>query len=162
MLEKLDVRLQTPSPPPSEDTPWQSKTASNSAEFGSQSKLIRNKFGSSPASIKEGFSQLVKGAEGMLQQAVLMKQRIAHLEKENQGLSKRKSRKRKRIQEGGTMSFGIGSQLAALGSPGVQASRKKARSSGGTSKSRPTPRRCGQCGKTGHNARTCRKAEEKA
>ena len=56
VLEKLDVRLQTPSPRPPEDAPWQPKTPSNSAEFGSQSKLIRNNFHSSPASIKEGFS----------------------------------------------------------------------------------------------------------
>lgn len=66
VLDKLDVRLQTPPGPPPQETPWQSRTPSNTLEFGSQSKLIVNKFGSSPTSIKEGFQQLVKGAESMI------------------------------------------------------------------------------------------------
>jgi hypothetical protein len=160
VLEKLDVRLQTPPGPPLEATPWQSKTPSNPFEFESQSKLISNKIGSSPTSIKEGFNQLVKGAKGMLQQAVLIKERIAQLEQENEELSKRKSRKRKRIQQGGTVNFSVGAQLVALESLGAQSGQKRARGSGGAGVTKPTQRRCGKCGEVGHNARTCSKAEE--
>ncbi|KAF1828341.1 hypothetical protein BDW02DRAFT_574951 [Decorospora gaudefroyi] len=39
---------------------------------------------------------------------------------------------------------------------------KKARGSGSQERVQPTQRRCGNCGKTGHNARTCQKDEEEA
>lgn len=162
VLEKLDVRLHTPPGPPPEVTPWQSKTPSNSFEFGSQSKLINTKFGSSPASIKDGFNQLVKGAEGMLATNVLMKQRIEQLEKQVDELSRRKSRKRKRIRQGGTLNFGEGSQLVAAELLAAQTGSKRARGSGGADEARPTQRRCSKCRETGHNARTCQKDEEVA
>jgi hypothetical protein len=71
VLDNLDVRLQTLPGPPAEATLWQSKTPSNTLEFGSQCKLISKKFRSSQASIKDGFQQLVKGAEVMIHQNVL-------------------------------------------------------------------------------------------
>lgn len=56
VISKLNVRLRTPTPPTAQDTLWQSKTPSNHLEFGSQSKLISDKLGSSPSSLKEGFN----------------------------------------------------------------------------------------------------------
>jgi hypothetical protein len=43
VISKLDVRLRTPPLPTIKDSPWQSQTLSNTLEFGSQSKLIREK-----------------------------------------------------------------------------------------------------------------------
>ena len=40
---KLEVRLRTPTPPTVDDGLWESKTPSNPIEFGSQSKLIRER-----------------------------------------------------------------------------------------------------------------------
>jgi hypothetical protein len=37
---------------------------------------------------------------------------------------------------------------------------KKARGSGDQERAQPTVRRCGNCGGTGHNARTCKKDTE--
>jgi hypothetical protein len=42
VLDRLEVRHQTPPAPPQLDEPWQSKTPSNTHEFGSQSKLVRD------------------------------------------------------------------------------------------------------------------------
>jgi hypothetical protein len=127
VLDKLDIRLQTPPGPPLQETLWQSRTPSNTLEFESQTKLVRNKLGSSPGSIKDGFQQLVKGAELMLHQNALMVARIKELEELNNELTKRKERKRKRIQTGGALKFSETLQAVATESPLVQQSRKKAR-----------------------------------
>jgi hypothetical protein len=49
VLDRLEVRLRTPLEPLPEAILWQSKTPSNTLEFGSQSKLVRNSFAQSPA-----------------------------------------------------------------------------------------------------------------
>jgi hypothetical protein len=72
VLDRLKVRLRTPPAPPPQETPWQSKTPSNTHEFGSQSKLVRESFTQSPVTAQTGFSQLVKGAELMLHQNALL------------------------------------------------------------------------------------------
>jgi hypothetical protein len=60
------VGLRTPPEPLLLETPWQSKTPSNTHEFRSQLKLVRDSFTRLPVTAQTGFSQLVKGAELML------------------------------------------------------------------------------------------------
>ena len=156
VLDRLEVRLRTPPLPPPEETPWQSKTPSNTYEFGSQSKLISSSFTRSPSRAQAGFSQLIKGGELMLHQNALLAARVSELEEQLAVITKRKSRKRKRIQKGGTMEYGTAAaQVAAEASAAPQRS-KKARSSRDQEPAQPGVRRCGNCGKTGHNARTCK------
>ena len=157
VLDRLEVRLRTPPEPRLPETPWQSKTPSNTHEFGSQSKLVSESFTRSPVTAQAGFSQLVKGAELMLHQNALLVARNHELEEQLAVITKRKSRKRKWIQQGGTIEYGTAAaQVAAEASVAPQGS-KKARSSGDQETVRPTQRRCGNCGATGHNARTCKK-----
>jgi hypothetical protein len=157
VLDRLEVRLRTPPEPLLPATPWQSKTPSNTHEFGSQSKLVRESFTRSPITAQTGFSQLVKGAESMLHQNALLTARNHELEEQLAIITKRKSRKRKRIQQGGTMEYGTAAaQVAAEASAAPQRS-KKARGSGDQELAQLSVRRCGNCGKTGHNARTCKK-----
>jgi hypothetical protein len=160
VLNRLEVRLRTPPAPPPQETPWQSKTPSNTHEFGSQSKLVREYFTRSPVTAQAGFSQLIKGGELMLHQNALQAARIHELEEQLAEITKRKSRKRKRIQQGGTMEYGTAAaQVAAKSSAAPQRS-KKARGGGDQEPAQPAVRRCGNCGRTGHNARTCRKDTE--
>jgi len=157
VLDRLDVRIRTPPGPPPPETPWQSKTPSNTHEFGSQSKLIRDSFTRSPAAAQAGFSQLIKGAELMLHQNALKDARIHELEEQLAIITKRRARKRKRIQHGGTLEYREAStQVAATASVAPQKS-KKARGSSGHETAQPGLRRCGNCRKIGHNARTCKK-----
>ena len=95
MLDRLEVRLRTPPDPLLLETPWQSKTPSNTYEFGSQLKLVRDSFTRSPVTAQTGFSQLVKGAELMLHQNALLAARNYELEEQLAEMTKRKSRKRK-------------------------------------------------------------------
>jgi hypothetical protein len=75
-------------------------------------------------------------------------------------VTKRKSRKRKRIQQGSTMEYRtVAAQVAAEAAAASQRS-KKARGGGDREPAQPAVRRCGSCGRTRHNARTCRKDTE--
>jgi hypothetical protein len=85
----------------------ESQTLSNSHEFGSQLRLISSSFLRSPPEAKEGFLQLVKGAELMLYQNVLQAVRITELKEQLAVLTKRRSRKRKQIQQGGSVEYSI-------------------------------------------------------
>ena len=48
VLNRLNIRLRTPPGPVAPETLWQSKTLSNTLEFGSQSKLVRDSIARSP------------------------------------------------------------------------------------------------------------------
>ena len=156
VIDRLEVRLRTPPGPPLLDTPWQSKTPSNTHELESQSKLINDSFVRSPNTAKAGFSQLVKGAEVMLHQNVLLNSRITELEEQLEVMTKRKARKRKRIQHGGTMEYGSVLVQEAATATTVPQQSKKARYSDSGKSAQLASRRCGNCGGTGHNARTCK------
>ena len=160
VIDRLDVRLHTPPQQAPPETPWQSKTPSNSYEFGSQSKLVRDSFTRSPTTAQEGFSKLIKGAEEMLHENVLMKARVRELEEQLAAVTKRRGRKRKRIQTGGTLDFGAGASQVAESSSAGRTTSKKARSEGGEERALPGQRRCRTCGKTGHNSHTCQKDTE--
>jgi hypothetical protein len=157
VIDRLEVQLRTPSPAPLAETPWQSRTPSNPFEFGSQSKLVRESFVRSPISAQESFSKLVKGAEEMLHENVLIKARVRELEEQLAEVTKRKGRKRKRIQYSGTMEYGAAALTVAESTSGSRTIAKRARSSSSQEQAQPGQRRCGNCGKTGHNARTCQK-----
>lgn len=127
VLSRLDVRLRTPPGPPPPETPWESKTPTNTHEFGSQSKLISNSFIQLPQKARVGFAQLIKGAELMLHQNALQATRIAELEEPLEAVTKRKGRKRKWIQHGGTIEYGEGSAQVAAEASGETQRSKKAR-----------------------------------
>jgi hypothetical protein len=71
VLDRLKVRLRTLPEPLLPETPWQSKTLSNTHEFRSQSKLVRKSFTQSPITAQAGFSYLIRGGELMLHQNAL-------------------------------------------------------------------------------------------
>jgi hypothetical protein len=157
VLDRLEVRFHTPPPVPLPETPWQSRTPSNTYEFGSQSKLVSEHFVRSPTSAQEGFSKLVKGAEEMLHENVIIKARVRELEEQLAEITKRKSRKRKQIQHGGTLEYGKAALSIAESAAAACTVSKRARVSSGQERAQPGQRHCGNCGKTGHNARTCQK-----
>jgi hypothetical protein len=132
------------------------KTPSNTHDFGSQSELVRESITRSPVAAQARFSQLIKGGELMLHQNALQAARIHELEEQLAVMTKRKKRKRKRIQHGGTMEYGeAAAQVAAEAS--VAAERSKKARGGDQERAQPALRRCGNCSGTGHNARTCKR-----
>ncbi|PVH90174.1 hypothetical protein DM02DRAFT_474727, partial [Periconia macrospinosa] len=108
----------------------------------------------SPSTAQEGFSNLVNGAEEMLHENVLIKARVRELEEQLAVMTKRKLRKRKQIQHGDTLEYGPTASRVAAGASVAAHPSKKSRGVGGRG-AQSNLQRCGNCGKTGHNARTC-------
>ena len=162
VLSRLDVQLRTPTPPAAlAEALWEARTPSNARELEAQSSLIRERVrkhkSSSPASIIEAIDQLKKGAEVMILSAELMKERIASLEKANEAASKRRERKKKRIQMQGVLTKGAGEDILVQCEADQQIARKERQGGERSGLSRQALARCKKCRKTGHNLRTCKK-----
>ncbi|KAH3942624.1 hypothetical protein HBH98_256080 [Parastagonospora nodorum] len=160
----LDVRIRTPPLPTVEDRPWQSQTPSNTLELGSQSTLVKARIqrhvDSSPTSIVEAFEKVSKGAAIIAHKLVLAQKEIAELRAANKAATRRKSHKRKRVQEEGTLTVEDGLRRTTLKEFGARSDGKKAKKQVRAGAGEPSQRRCGRCNETGHNARTCKKAVE--
>jgi hypothetical protein len=154
------VQLRTPTPAALPEAPWEAKTPSNVRELEAQSTLIRNRVrqhkSSSPASIIQAIGQLKKGAEVIMLSAELMRDRIASLERANEAASKRRQRKKKRIQKRGTLTKGEGEDILAQKEADLQIEREERQGGERSGLSRQALARCKRCRETGHNSRTCK------
>lgn len=153
VLSKLDVVLRTPTPPPLEATPWESKTPSNLLEIEAQSTLVRERIRqhrSSPVSpLLQAVDQLAKGVAIMGHNSVLLHREMAGIRKAIEAATERRSRKRKYIRTDETLTVGEVSDLIAEKEGGNGEEAKQ------PAKRVRAQRHCGRCGKTGHNTRTC-------
>ena len=93
----------------------------------------------------------------MLHQNALLAARNHELKEQLAVITKRKSRKRKRIQQGGTMEYSKAAAQVAAEASVVAERSKKARSGGDQERAQLALRRCRNCKGTRHNARTCKK-----
>jgi hypothetical protein len=161
VISKLDVRLRTPTPPTVKNCPWQSRTPSNTLEFGSQSKLIRERIqrhaNSSPTSIVRSLDQLTKGAKIIAHTLVLMRNQVAKLQAANEASKRRRSHKRKRLQQDSTLTIDKSVRLTTLKEFGARSDRKKAKKRVRGNDSGQPSRRCTRCSRARHNRTTCKK-----
>ncbi|KAF2174722.1 DDE-domain-containing protein, partial [Zopfia rhizophila CBS 207.26] len=79
--------------------------------------ITKSNLGSSLFSLKDGYQQLM----------VLICDRVAELEAANKAVSRRKQRKRKRIQKGEVLSFGAGQDKSTKDPTTTSSSSKKGR-----------------------------------
>jgi hypothetical protein len=108
----------------------------------------------------DAVEKLAKGAEMMAHSLVLMSNQVKELQAANEAASRRKLRKRKRIQAEGTLTAEEGVRLTTLKEFAARSGGKKAKKSARAEGSKPTQRHCGRCGEAGHNSRTCKQVEE--
>ena len=102
-------------------------------------------------------NQLKKGAEVMMLSAELMRDRIASLKKANEAATKRRQRKKKRIQKQGVLTKGAGEDLLAQREADQQIAHEERQGGERSGVSRQALARCSRCRETGHNSRTCKK-----
>jgi hypothetical protein len=93
----------------------------------------------------------------MILSAKLMKERIASLERANKAASKRRERKKKRIQKRGILTKGAGEDILAQREVDQQLAREEHQRAERSGLSRQALARCKRCRETGHNSRTCKK-----
>ena len=108
----LDLKLKTPTPPnsrPNTAQPWNSQTPSNPTQATSQSFFIKERVvrhqGSSPTSILDAIDQFSKGTSKVMHQLALLQDEVRDLRKANETLSKRRNRKKSRLQAGGSLNL---------------------------------------------------------
>jgi hypothetical protein len=162
VISKLDVQLRTPTPPKEVTKPsilWVSKTPKTAIEAQSQSeyleKRIRRHKSSSPESIIEALKSNTKATKAAMHRLALVEARLKDIEQANKILSRRRRAKRTRLQKGGAMTVEEASQAIDQMDVDTQVVAESSKSGGQGRSARPGVRRCGVCGKAGHNARTC-------
>jgi DDE superfamily endonuclease len=159
VISKLDIQLQTPTPPPIEDAPWEPKTPSNTLELALQNKLIKEKIAhhqdSSPTAINEVVDQFLKGAHTMAHRLAILEAENTALRKATKLATQRKQRKKKRIQHQGSLTvqdgLGLVDQLAASTQISEEMHQRGVQPDGTTKR----PRRCGRCREVGHRVDKC-------
>jgi hypothetical protein len=156
------VQLRTPTPVEEEvnlPDAWVSKTPKTVLEATSQSEYlegrIRRHQSSSPASILEALKSLSKGTKGIMHEVALLRSEVEVLRQSNEALSKRRRAKRRRLQNRGKMTVDEGREAINQIDVDAQVAAESSRSGGRGESARGKERRCGTCGKTGHNTRTC-------
>ena len=86
-----------------------------------------------------------------------MRDRIASLKMANKIATKRRQRKRKRIQKRGVLTEGAGEDIIAQRETNEQIAHEERQGGERSDISRQALARCSRCRETGHNARTCKK-----
>ncbi len=85
----------------------------------------------------------------------LMSAELRTLRAANEALSKRRRAKKNRIRQGGTLTIEDAHDILAQEEVDEQIRRDKRSRGGRQNEGQLGVRHCGNCGKTGHNARTC-------
>jgi hypothetical protein len=167
VILKLDVQLRTPTPPTEvaePSTPWTSRTPKTILETQSHSKYLQERIinhkSSSPEPIIQAVRHFEKGQSILLHRIALLEDRNRHLEEQNKTVGRRRRGKRTRLQKGGPSTIVESSQAIDQIDVNTQVVGESLRSGGRGRSVGPGVRRCGVCGKTGHNARTCKEEIE--
>jgi hypothetical protein len=162
VVSKLDVQLRTPTPVEEEAGPSTllvSKTPKTVLEAESQSEYldrrIRRHQSSSPESILEALKCLSKGTKAIMHENALLRAQVHNLQQANETLSRRRRAKRTRLQKGGVLTVREAREVIDHMDVDRRVEGASSTSGGQGGSARPRERRCGGCGKTGHDARTC-------
>lgn len=162
VISSLDIAEVAKTPTPDPDLPlstWTSKTPTNTRETESQSTLIKNNImkhqNSSPTHIVNSINSFAKATHAIMHEVVLLRREVEELQETNHILSKRRRTKNKQLQHGGSLTVAEAQVLREFKGDVEGKKEKEGESSRSTKRRATGVRRCGICGGTGHNARTC-------
>ena len=165
VLSNLSPVIRTPSPVPSAESLWESKTPRNLTEVARQATHIRSirrqrrSVTTSPSD--PAFTQLLKGFETAVHERAILLAENAVLRTENQRQKRKRAQRRRTVATGGTLSVQNGQDRLVnsevqeqledeirvaeiLNSTNQQNGRRK-----------KAPSRCSKCGSFQHTARVC-------
>ena len=103
----------------------------------------------------ESVNLLLKGSLLVLHEAAILREEVALLRETNYTFSKRRKTKNKRLQKRGTLTVQDKQALLAEKEGGGQQWQPTATKGGYRKRDETKGRKCGICGKSEHNARTC-------
>ena len=96
-----------------------------------------------------------KGTAKVMQENILLRTELERVQKANSELSRRRRTKRKLLQEGGTLDLKEVQELETQAEVQGQIRTEEGQNRGRKRQGESHDRRCGGCGQTGHNKRTC-------
>jgi hypothetical protein len=167
VISKLDIKLRTPTPigsPLVTAEPWVSQTPHNPVEAVSQSEFIKRRVschqGSSPTPIINAIDQLAKGTQVLAHSVTLLTAQVRTLQKSNDALSKRRRAKKTRVRLGGALTIGDAQDIIMQKEVDEQLEQERRKNGDNGKRVRTVRKHCGNCGKPGHNARTCHEDQE--
>ena len=91
----------------------------------------------------------------MMHEVALLRAEVRNLREANSSLAKRRRAKKTHLRQGGTLSIGEGQDLLDQKDVNAQLGEETRASRSRAKRAQPREQRCGICGNTGHNARTC-------
>jgi hypothetical protein len=138
---------------------WDPRTLKNTTDTSQQSAFIKTRInyyqGSSLTQVIDAVDQFTKGSVAIMHEVALLCSRITELEEANERLSKHRNLKKTRLQKGGSLSVQEAEDLVAQINVRSQQSEEIGSGTGQGQGAQLRIRHCGNCGETGHNARTC-------
>lgn len=161
VISQLDVKIRTPTPEidsSQQFEPWVSQTPHNPIQAQSQSTFLNDRISrhhsSSSTPILLAVDQIAKGAKMIMHRYTLLGTEVKLLRSANREVSKRRKTKKRHLRKEGRLSFQEGQDIRDDQDVNAQI-KQKIRGNGSRARRVKTrARRCGNCGKTGHNART--------
>ena len=165
VLSTLNPIIRTPSPVPSAESVWESKTPCNLGEMNRQAthiRSIRREHRATTLSPSESaFTQLLKGFETVVHERAILQAENAALRTENQRQKRKRAQRRRTIATGGTLSIQAGQdRLVDIEvQEQMEVEIREAKIANSTSqqnghRKRALPR-CSKCGSFQHTARAC-------
>jgi hypothetical protein len=92
-----------------------------------------------------------------MHEAALLRDQVSSLQKANKAATKRKERKRKRIQKHGSLTVAEGAEIATQKAATQQLEDERRQEAAQSGVRRQAVARCSRCRERGHNSRTCKK-----
>jgi hypothetical protein len=165
VLSQLDPVVRTPSPVPSAESLWESKTPRTIREIGRQATHIRSirrqQRATTLSPSDPAFNQLLKGFESVVHERAILLVENEALRAENNRQKRKRAQRRQTVARGGTLSVQSGQDILAdnevqeqinievrsqrIIQPVVQEEQRRKRA----------PPRCSKCGSFQHTARSC-------
>ena len=167
VISKLDVKLGTRTPPEAtlpQPQPWISQTPHNPTDSISQCEFVKSRISnhqnSSPTQIISAAKQLADGVAELAHRAVLITDELRSLRKANEALSKRRRAKKTRLRQKEAVIVRDAQEELEQRNVGGRLETEGSGNGGHGEGQRRGQRRCGICGKPGHNSRTCEEDRE--
>jgi hypothetical protein len=162
IISRFDPKFTTPSPPNlrlNTAKTWTPKTLSTAYKASKSSITLKKKISTyqdnSPTHIFEVVDLITKGLSKLTHRMVLLEAENKEFRTANERQNKRHKIKRTRLQKGGSFSLQEAEDIIAEREVEAQLKEETHRGNSRTNTGEPRVRHYSNCGKAGHNTRTC-------
>ena len=161
VISKLNIRLRTPTPPPSRGSDWDPKTPSNYIQLQKQASsikaLLRTRSRSPPSPLNSAINQVLKACQITMQSAAFLEKEVGDLRAANEKQKQKRTRSTRTIVHEGDLSVQEVRELRAepFETQVMRINTYREQVSQGLQQSVRAGRACGICRLPGHRRETC-------